>query len=167
MADDPQDAETELDTGADDADATTSAEDTTDDAPADATDTKDTAGKTTPPAAKTTPVARKKVVSKRVTPKGGARPAASTATSRSVKKKTDDDDDVSFSSGRYTPPSTTPGAMLPSPWWVPALMFGLLILGALVIMLNYMGVFGEAENYRLIIGLVFILGGIITATQYR
>lgn len=159
MADDPQDAETELDTDAVDAsevetdDATTKAADESTKAPA--------------AAAKTTPVARKKVVSKRVTPKGGGRPTASTATNRTVKKKSDDDEEISFSSGRYTPPSSAPGAQLPSPWWVPALMFGLLILGALVIMLNYMGVFGDAENYRLIIGLALILGGIITATQYR
>ena len=77
----------------------------------------------------------------------------------------DEDDDAGFSK-RYTPPQATyaPG---PSPWWVPALMFGLLIIGALVIMLNYMGAFGDAENIRLVIGLAFILGGIITATQYR
>ena len=46
-------------------------------------------------------------------------------------------------------------------------MFAFLIIGALVIMLNYMCVFGDAENIRLIIGLGLILAGIITATQYR
>ena len=30
-----------------------------------------------------------------------------------------------------------------------------------------MGVFGDASNIRLVIGLGFILGGIIAATQYR
>jgi hypothetical protein len=30
-----------------------------------------------------------------------------------------------------------------------------------------MSVFGEPANMRLVIGLGFILGGIITATQYR
>ena len=166
MADDPQDAETELDTDADTAVDATSGDDPTDEPKAaDEADGTEKAEKA--PAAKTTPVARKKVVSKRVTPKGGGRPTVSTATNRTVKKKGDDDEEISFSSGRYTPPSNAPGAQLPSPWWVPALMFGLLILGALVIMLNYMGVFGDAENYRLIIGLVLILGGIITATQYR
>ena len=55
----------------------------------------------------------------------------------------------------------------PSPWYVPAIMFGLLIVGALIIMSNYMGVFGDASNIRLVIGLGFILGGIIAATQYR
>ena len=74
---------------------------------------------------------------------------------------------MSFSSGRYTPPGTGSKAQLPSPWWVPAMMFAFLILGALLIMLNYMEVFGDAENVRLIIGLALILAGIVTATQYR
>jgi len=56
---------------------------------------------------------------------------------------------------------------LPSPWWVPALMFGLLGVGALVIILNYTGVFGDVDNSKLIIGLALILGGIVAATQYR
>ncbi len=34
-------------------------------------------------------------------------------------------------------------------------------------LLNYLGVFGDAANIRMVIGLAFILGGIITATQYR
>ena len=55
----------------------------------------------------------------------------------------------------------------PSHWSVPALMFGLLILGALIIMSNYMGVFGHAQNLRLVIGLAFILAGILTSTQNR
>lgn len=122
-------------------------------------------------AAKAAPVVRKKVVSKRVTPKGGARPAATTSASpRSAKAKAEAitaDDDESFESPRYTPPVSRADAQLPSPWWVPALMFGFLVIGALVIMLNYMGAFGDAENYRLIIGLGLILAGIITATQYR
>ena len=56
---------------------------------------------------------------------------------------------------------------MPSPWWVPAIMWALLAIGVLVIMLNYMGVFGDPANIRLVIGLACILGGIITATQYR
>jgi hypothetical protein len=67
-------------------------------------------------------------------------------------------------------PAVTPQQVYakgPSPWWVPAIMFGLLIVGALIIMSNYMGVFGDASNIRLVLGLGFILGGIVTATQYR
>lgn len=132
-------------------------------------------GGRTAPAAAARPVVRRKIVSKRVTPKGGG-PARSTgpATRASVeaarkraKGKADPDDllvmhdEPSFADRRQA------AAQLPSPWWVPALMFGLLIVGALIIMLNYMGTFGDPSNVRLIIGLVFILGGIITATQYR
>lgn len=55
--------------------------------------------------------------------------------------------------------------------WVPALMFGLLLLGMIVIILNYMGVLpfvdSEASNWYLLLGLGLILGGIVTATQYR
>lgn len=114
------------------------------------------------------PPVKRKVVSKRVTPKGGvqAKPTGrSTKGSTAAHAHAADGDDASYST-RYTPP-TAKYAAGPSPWWVPALMFGLLIVGALVIMLNYMGVFGDADNVRLIIGLAFILGGIITATQLR
>jgi hypothetical protein len=52
--------------------------------------------------------------------------------------------------------------------WVPVLLFGLLILGALVIILNYMGLLpGAPRNLFLLLGLASILGGIMVATQYR
>ena len=104
-------------------------------------------------------VTRRTVTSKRVTPKGGA-PAPS-------QRKSGKSGNPVVESARYTPPSSGAYARGPSPWWVPTLLFGMLIIGALIIMTNYMGVFGEAQNIRLVIGLVFILGGIITATQYR
>lgn len=114
-------------------------------------------------------VVRKKVTSKRVTPKGGTQGAKVTSSPVSEKAKArrsdDDDDDAGFSK-RYTPPQAT-YADGPSPIWVPVLMFALLIIGALVIILNYMELFGDPSNIRLVIGLGFILGGIITATQYR
>lgn len=108
-------------------------------------------------------VTRRTVTSKRVTPKAGAKadPTAAPATSKARNARVTEQIQA-----RYTPPEQT-YAQGPSPWWVPAIMFGLLIVGALVIMLNYMGVFGDAENLRLVIGLAFILGGIVTATQYR
>ena len=58
---------------------------------------------------------------------------------------------------------------LPSPWWVPTLLFGFLILGAVVIILNYVGYVpgGNANNIYLLVGLGFILAGLITATQLR
>ncbi len=67
---------------------------------------------------------------------------------------------------RYTPP-VRDASQMPSPMWVPVLMFTLLGLGMLVIILNYIGVLGDASNWRLILGLGLILGGIMTATQYR
>ncbi|HEX2574746.1 MAG TPA: cell division protein CrgA [Aquihabitans sp.] len=110
-------------------------------------------------------VVRKKVTSKRVTPKGSPQGAKAKGSGPSGRSSSADDDDAPHSK-RYTPPKATyaPG---PSPWWVPALMFAFLIIGALVIMANYMGAFGDADNIRLVIGLAFILAGIVTATQYR
>lgn len=71
-------------------------------------------------------------------------------------------------SPRYTPPSLRADQM-PSPRWVPVLMFTLLGLGVLVILLNYVDVIlpGATSNGYLLLGLGLILGGIITATQYR
>ncbi len=115
------------------------------------------------------PVVRRRVTSKRVTPKGTTPGTKATSSGRSQAARAastikDGDEEESFS--RPVPPRGN-YAPLPSPWWVPAIMFGLLIIGALVIMLNYMGVFGDPENLRLVIGLAFILAGIIAATQYR
>jgi hypothetical protein len=71
-------------------------------------------------------------------------------------------------SGRYTPPDVRLED-LPSPLWVPVLMFTLFGLGMLTIFLNYVQIVpgGETSNWYLLLGLGFILGGIITATQYR
>jgi hypothetical protein len=75
-------------------------------------------------------------------------------------------------SSRYTPP--IPKEMKVSPIWVPILMFACLGIGLLMIFLNYMGVLPPlwweddgTNNWYLLGGLVFILAGIITATQYR
>lgn len=66
-------------------------------------------------------------------------------------------------SGRYTQP--IPRSQLESPVWVPAIMFTLLGLGGLVILLTY--VIWNGRPLTLGIGLALILGGILTATQYR
>ncbi|NBT27487.1 MAG: hypothetical protein EBT09_13290 [Actinobacteria bacterium] len=69
-------------------------------------------------------------------------------------------------STRYTPP--TPKAYYQSPQWVPILMFVLLGLGALVILLYYLGaVPGGRSNWYLFSGLGLVLGGLFTATKYR
>ncbi|MCQ3807110.1 MAG: hypothetical protein OXB92_04290 [Acidimicrobiaceae bacterium] len=84
------------------------------------------------------------------------------------------------SGGRITPKGTRPdgytpdtvshtgqGSMPPSPMWVPILMFGLLGGGIATILINYVGTFWDTSNIVLLLGLGMILGGIITATQYR
>ncbi|MCU1460232.1 MAG: hypothetical protein JWO37_307 [Acidimicrobiales bacterium] len=88
---------------------------------------------------------RKRVIPKggRVTPKGGTAP-----------------------SGRYTPP--IPKSQKVSPPWVPAVMFTCLIVGMVIIIVNYTGVLpGGTDNKYLVLGLVLITGGFITATQYH
>jgi len=94
----------------------------------------------------------------RVTPKGGTRPA---------KTKISRTETAPDASSRYTPPSPHFDDM-PSPLWVPVLMFTCFGLGMLVIFLNYVSLLpGSVSNWYLLVGLGLILGGIITATQYR
>ena len=70
-------------------------------------------------------------------------------------------------SNRYTPP-TPHYSEMPSPLWVPILMFALFGLGMLTIIMNDVDLVpGGTNNWYLLLGLGFILGGIITATQYR
>ena len=69
-------------------------------------------------------------------------------------------------SGRYTPPIAK--ELLESPKWVPYVMFGLLIGGLLMIVLNYMGALpGAADNKYLLGGIVAIAAGFVTATKLR
>jgi hypothetical protein len=69
-------------------------------------------------------------------------------------------------SSRYTPP--IPRSVKQSPRWVPVLMFALLIIGAVMIVLNYLELLpGAASNWYLLGGLAMILGGIFVATQYH
>ena len=96
------------------------------------------------------PPPKRKVKGGRVTPKGGA-PAATPRPE---------------ASSRYTPP--VPQQQKVSPPWVPVLMFTLLAIGLVIIFCNYLGVLpGGTKNSYLLIGLGAILGGIMTATQYR
>jgi len=66
-------------------------------------------------------------------------------------------------SSRYTAP--IPRSHIESPTWVPALMFTLLGAGGAVVLLTY--VLWAGRPLTLGIGLALILGGILTATQYR
>lgn len=98
---------------------------------------------------------KRKVESGRVTPKGPA------AKGRDTKPAT-----PAPGSGRYTPP--IPHYQKVSPIWVPILMFTLLGLGLALIFVNYLGPLpGGTSNVYLLIGLVLILAGIITATNYH
>jgi hypothetical protein len=95
---------------------------------------------------------KRKVEGGRVTPKGGVARGGTAPTA----------------STRYTPPVARKD-QLPSPRWVPVLMFTLLGLGVVIILLNYIDILlpGATSNGYLLAGLVLILAGIITATQYR
>lgn len=88
-------------------------------------------------------------------PSGAKRPAAS----RSGAARDDDE----YASGRYTAP--IPASMRESPPWIPALMLGLLILGAILIILRNMVFTGN--NWLTLLGLASILGGLYTATKWR
>ena len=89
----------------------------------------------------------------RTTPKGGR------TTNRSTPGRPE-------SQGRYTPP--IPREQKVSPPWVPVLMFVLLGLGVAVIFLNYVNLLpGDASNGYLLLGLAFITGGFVVATNYH
>jgi hypothetical protein len=69
-------------------------------------------------------------------------------------------------SGRYTPP--IPRNVKVSPKWMGPLILALLILGALMIVLNYFNVLPAGpSNWYLVGGIVLIAGGFVVATQYR
>lgn len=67
---------------------------------------------------------------------------------------------------RYTPP--IPRNKRSSPPWVPVLMLSLLVLGALVIICDYLGVLPYSPTaWYLLVGLVLVAAGFGVATQYR
>jgi len=81
--------------------------------------------------------------------------------------------------GRVTPKGTQPHNIKqvetvrevsaePSPPWVTWLLFGLLAIGMIIIFLNYTRVIvDDTSNVLTLVGLGFILGGIVTATRLR
>lgn len=100
---------------------------------------------------------RRPITSRRVTPKGGV-----AKTRRAAERP-----EATGASSRYTPP-VPGGSRPPSPTWIPVLMFTLFGFGMLVLILNYLSLLpGAVSNWYLLVGLGAILGGIITATQYR
>jgi hypothetical protein len=66
-------------------------------------------------------------------------------------------------STRYTPPTSRDE--LESPRWVPILMAVLIGIGALVIILRYL--VWQDSNLPVLVGLVFLLGGLYTATKWH
>ena len=74
-------------------------------------------------------------------------------------------------SGRYTARSehkAEAAALQMTRPWVPFLMFALLLIGGLLIVLNYVGVWPESpSNWYLLGGILAITGGFVTATQLR
>ena len=69
--------------------------------------------------------------------------------------------------GRYTPP--VPRSEKVSPKWVPIVMFASLGLGVLVILANYVSLLpgDEPSNLYLLLGLVLITVGFVTATKFH
>ncbi|HUY64667.1 MAG TPA: cell division protein CrgA [Acidimicrobiales bacterium] len=69
-------------------------------------------------------------------------------------------------SGRYTPP--IPRSVKVSPRWMGPLILALLMLGALMIVLNYFDVLPSSPtNWYLLGGIAMIAGGFVVATQYH
>lgn len=68
--------------------------------------------------------------------------------------------------GRYTPP--IPRAIKRSPRWYPWMLLGLIVLGILIILLNYINALPDSPaNWYTIGGFVSILVGALLATRYR
>jgi hypothetical protein len=86
--------------------------------------------------------------------------------STAAKRKTSGKSQARPQSKRYTPPP--PKAKAASPQWVPVTMFALLVCGALIVIVNYLGVLpGEQQNSYLFLGLAEITAGFVFATRYR
>jgi hypothetical protein len=66
-------------------------------------------------------------------------------------------------SSRYTPP--TPKEFYESPAWVPILMITLIAIGVVAIILRY--IVWQNSNTPVLVGLLFLLGGLFTATKWR
>ncbi|MGD0255742.1 MAG: cell division protein CrgA [Acidimicrobiales bacterium] len=93
-------------------------------------------------------------------------PGSATKKGRSMGRTTSAPARASASSGRYTPP--IPRSRKVSPKWMGLLILALLIVGALVIVLNYFNVLPAGpSDWYLLVGIVLIAAGFATATRYR
>jgi hypothetical protein len=98
---------------------------------------------------------------------GGATPGARRSRSRSIGGASDGDETSGVgASSRYTPKQISKADM-PSPRWVPILMWTLFALGGLAIIVNYTEFVWDQSGFVLLGGLGAILAGIMVATQYR
>ena len=68
-------------------------------------------------------------------------------------------------SSRYTPP--TPKEYYESPRWVPILMMVFIGLGALAIISRYLVPSFQNTNTPVLLGLLFMLAGLFTATKWK
>jgi hypothetical protein len=98
----------------------------------------------------------------RTTP-AGTRPSDAARASTSGAGSHGDAAVTHYESGRYTAP--IPRSQKESPPWVPALMLGLLVLGALLIMLRYL--VWDDTNLPMVLGMACLLGGLYTGTKWR
>ena len=97
----------------------------------------------------------------RTTP-AGTRPTDSRRTATTTTEH-HDDGAHHYESGRYTAPISR--AQKESPPWVPGLMLGLLVVGALLIMLRYL--VWDDTNLPMVLGMACLLGGLYTGTKWH
>ena len=103
--------------------------------------------------------------SSRVTPSGSRvdqRTGKSAGSAASGSAKAEPGHPVT-ASRRYTPPVDK--HQQESPPWVPVLMLGLFVVGALAIMSRYL--IWDDTNIPMLVGLACLLGGLYTATKWR
>ena len=68
-------------------------------------------------------------------------------------------------SSRYTPPARKD--LYESPKWVPILMLVFIAIGVLAILSRYVIPAFETTNAPVLVGLIFMLAGLFTATKWR
>ena len=96
----------------------------------------------------------------RVTPKG-TKPGQITA----MAKEAHHHESAVAASSRYTPPAAK--ELYDSPKWVPIMMFAFIVIGVLCILARYVIPSFQNTNTPVLIGLVFMLAGLFTATKWR
>lgn len=66
---------------------------------------------------------------------------------------------------RYTPPVSKEAKK--SPPWMGYLIIGLLLLGVLTIMIGFTGYLPGGEGVGLLVGIAFLVAGLVVATRYH